>query len=144
MSTIIGGYFRVHALPPREAHIYFEAHNYFKDAFTDEAELSNQHHSVFVLSHRIAVFQSFRWRSETRHQRFNFRRDLRFVNEQKRSIVEKELASESLSARTEFQFVCSNSPQIERQAHYFSGSSIRFFEAAGAAFGSLPRLGRLR
>jgi hypothetical protein len=36
---------------------------------------------------------------------FDFRRDLRFVDEQKRSIVQQELATESLSARTEFQFV---------------------------------------
>jgi hypothetical protein len=68
----------------------------------------------------ITLRQSFRWRSKTRHQRFDFRRDLRFADEQKRSIVEKELAAESLSACAEFQFVCSNAPQIERQAHDFS------------------------
>jgi hypothetical protein len=64
-----------------------------------------------------ALGQTVGRRSKTRHQRFDFRRDLRFVDEQKRSIVKKKLASEPLSARAEFQFVCSNSPQIERRTH---------------------------
>ena len=65
----------------------------------------------------IALRQAFRWRSETRHQRFDFRRDLRFADKQKRSIVEKQLAAEPLSARTELDLIRTKSVWSERQAH---------------------------
>jgi hypothetical protein len=59
------------------------------------------------------------------------------VNEEKRSIVEKELAAEPLSARTEFQFVGSNALEVEREAHEFfrvaSGYPGRHFFGQGSA-----------
>jgi len=67
----------------------------------------------------MAVPQSVRGRSKTRHQRFDFRRDLRFADKQKRSIVEKQLAAEPLSARTELDLIRTKSVWSERKAHDF-------------------------
>jgi hypothetical protein len=56
----------------------------------------------------------------TRHQRFDFRRDLRFADEPKRSIVQQELATEPLSTRTLLDLISPNLFGIERQTHDFS------------------------
>jgi hypothetical protein len=64
-----------------------------------------------------ALRQAFGRRSKARHQRFDFRRDLRFIDEQKRSIVEQEFASESLSASAELDLISPEAFGIERWIH---------------------------
>ena len=76
----------------------------------------------------IALRQPVRWRSEACHQRFDFRRDLRFADEQKRSIVQKKFAAEPLSARTELDLISPEAFGIERQVHTAVRPTLAFLK----------------
>jgi hypothetical protein len=76
--------------------------------------------SALVARYGIAVPQSLSWWSKTSHQSFDLRCDLGFVNEQNRTIIEKELAAEPIPAPTELDLISPNSFGIERQGHGLS------------------------
>jgi len=70
-----------------------------------------------VKSQRAVDSSNHRLWTKTCYGRFDFRCDLRFADESKRSIIEQELATEPLSARTPLDFISTTLFGIEGEVH---------------------------
>jgi len=60
------------------------------------------------------------WGTEAGHQRFDFRRDLGFMSEYHRAVVQQEFTAEPVSTRTELDGVHAGPAWVERGLHWMS------------------------
>lgn len=87
-----------------------------------------------ILDHGVVVPQTSCWRSKACNQRFDLRRDLRFMNIHKRIVIKKEFAAEPLSARAELDLIRPQSVWRKRHHQARLGTLNRFSNRAQLGF----------